>query len=385
MSACKIVTIKNKIPLYKNEEKANSVELLELEEFGYNIVSGIGNFNVGDKALFIEPDYNIPDTEMFSEYYRPDGDPRKSKLGLNGRIRAVRFNLHKGDGFPVYSYGVLMPISDIKLSEDLDKQFNIKKFETIINKKRKKLPNFKNPNNPFPLGMYKTDEENINNLWGNIEYPIELVGTQKIDGSSVTISSEFGICSRNNQIPFTIKKCISRRKANLFERLLLIVYKIFKIRKKIDLCIYGTVKNDDSYIIHGKSIFDKLVKYSKDNNIVLSLRGEINGQKFKGSGNSLNPTANLPTNIKFFGLDYKHEDGIYKKTTYTNLTELCNILELETCPFIFRKTFNSKQEIIDCCEEIFNNGNMIEGIVLNTEDYKFHAKYMNMYYDSKKK
>ena len=32
MSACKLVTVKKKTPLFKGEEQANSIELIELEE-----------------------------------------------------------------------------------------------------------------------------------------------------------------------------------------------------------------------------------------------------------------------------------------------------------------------------------------------------------------
>lgn len=42
-----IVTIKNKIPLFKNEEKANSIELIELEENGFQIVSQKDLYNIG--------------------------------------------------------------------------------------------------------------------------------------------------------------------------------------------------------------------------------------------------------------------------------------------------------------------------------------------------
>ena len=67
----------------------------------------------------------------------------------------------------------------------------------------------------FPEGVYKTDEENINNLWNHLEnkigYPVILVGTEKIDGSSITIGIKNGegfICSRNVNKPLTIKKVV---------------------------------------------------------------------------------------------------------------------------------------------------------------------------------
>ena len=46
-----IVTIKEKIQLYKGEEPANAIELLSLVELGYELVSAKDRFQVGDKAF----------------------------------------------------------------------------------------------------------------------------------------------------------------------------------------------------------------------------------------------------------------------------------------------------------------------------------------------
>ena len=219
MSACKLVTVKKKISLFKGEEQANSIELIELEEVGNSIVSQIGLYQVGDKAIFIEPDYCLPDTSLFESFNRPNGDESKSKLGKQGRIKAIKFNLHVGDGLPVYSYGILRPLDLVKtwLKENgLNKEapyeilLGIIKYEEPDDTKA----NLGGGSKSMPEGMYKTDETNINNLWKQIQYPITLIGTQKIDGSSITLYSRYnnkderisGICSRNYEKPLTIKK-----------------------------------------------------------------------------------------------------------------------------------------------------------------------------------
>ena len=56
---------------------------------------------------------------------------------------------------------------------------------------------------------------------------------------------------------------------------------------------------------------------------------------------------------------------------------------------LFNKVFNSRKEIETFCENYFierkkNTKEIIEGIVLKTEDCMFSAKYMNNEYDSKK-
>lgn len=108
-----IVTIKNKIPLFKGEEQANSIEKIEIEENGFSLVSQKDLYEIGDKAVYIQPDYSLSDIPLFESFIRPFGDPKKSKLGSNYRIRAVKFNLHTGDESPTYSVGILLPIEDV--------------------------------------------------------------------------------------------------------------------------------------------------------------------------------------------------------------------------------------------------------------------------------
>lgn len=45
MNPVSIVTIKSKIPLYKGEEAANAIELIELEEVGFELISQVCNGN----------------------------------------------------------------------------------------------------------------------------------------------------------------------------------------------------------------------------------------------------------------------------------------------------------------------------------------------------
>ena len=117
MEAVSIVTIKEVLPLYKGEEKANNVELIHLEEAGFDIVTQKGLYKIGDKAIFIMPDYCVSDNELFKEFIAPKGDENKSYLGkIDGkprRIRAKKFNLHKGDNLPLYSNGILLSYYEV--------------------------------------------------------------------------------------------------------------------------------------------------------------------------------------------------------------------------------------------------------------------------------
>ena len=112
------------------------------------------------------------------------------------------------------------------------------------------------------------------------------------------------------------------------------------------------------------------------------LRGELCGSGLKGSGNKLNPHANLKQQILFYGLD-DYSSGVTKKLPLDEFYAVTKELELNVCDVIFTKTFNSFDEIKAECEEYFKN-NVVEGIVLRNQTCTFSVKYMNNYYDSKK-
>lgn len=110
------VTIKAKFPLYKKEELAERVELITLEETGFELVAQKNLYQVGDTAVYIQPDYCVPETPLFQDFIAPSGDPKKSYLGKieeqPRRIRAIKFALSKEpNGEKVYSNGILLPLS----------------------------------------------------------------------------------------------------------------------------------------------------------------------------------------------------------------------------------------------------------------------------------
>ena len=117
-SAVSIVTVKNKIPLYKGDEQANSIEAIELEEVGFELVANKTLYQIGDRAVYIQPDYCVSDIPLFESFIRPNGNESKSMLGkvdgLPRRIRAKKFTLSKEpNGDPVYSNGILLPYDDV--------------------------------------------------------------------------------------------------------------------------------------------------------------------------------------------------------------------------------------------------------------------------------
>jgi hypothetical protein len=383
-----IVTIKNKTPLFKGEEQANAIEKIELEENGFSLVSQKDLYQIGDKAVYIQPDYSLSDIPLFDSFIRPFGEAKKSKLGSNFRIRAVKFNLHTGDYEPTFSVGILLPLKEVCesvpefMSKDksFDESLGITKWEEPDNSNGIKT----NGGNEFPSTIYKTDETNINNLWGHIEnkigYPIELIGTEKTDGSSISIIIENGditIGSRKLIKPWFINKVVGRRIPNLFERFMGL------FGRKPDLLIREMVKNEDEFITLSKPYIDRIKEFYGDEivNVSMVLRGEANGQSWKGSGNKNNPSSKNSANIKFFGVD--SYQGVAVKMGEEHFNNLMEELKFERCKVVFRKIFNSKEEIQKECNDYFKR-NLIEGIVIRTIDSRFSAKLMNDEYDSKK-
>lgn len=386
-----IVTVQKKTPLYKGNDLAERIELINLQELGFDLVAGKDLYQVGDKAVFIQPDYCLSDIPLFESYIRPNGEESKSMLGkIEGkprRIRAKKFNMSKEpNGEVVYSNGILLPLDEvmeyIRIKNNLSstdwardnwnftEQLNITKYEEPDNSSNVKV----GASSSFPVGIYKTDETNIYNQLGRIEFPITLVGSEKIDGSSITIGVKNGegfICSRNMQKPLFYNKRVGVRNKTFIEKLL--------FWKKPNLKIYERVANDqDDFVKYGKPY---LVKLSPIVDIVF--RGELNGSHLKGSGNKNNPARLEKPNIKFFGVDYFDKNEIAYKATNEGFINACNYYDFPVTKQVFKKQFNTFQEIVDECNLYFKT-NMIEGIVVRSLDSKFSAKCMNLSYDSMK-
>lgn len=391
-----IVTIKEKIQLYKDEEPANAIELILLNEFGFELISAKDRFQVGDKALLVEPDYNLPDTDFWKDWTAPNGDPKKSKLGSNNRIRAVKFNLHRGDGMPVYSNGILLNLSEVEshlnkkivlygLTEISDTSF-LTDIASELGIYKYEAPERNNggtgkagASREFPVGLYKTDEVNFNKI--NWTFPMHLVGMEKLDGSSITIGCKNGkgfICSRNLEKPVTYRKKTGFKRGLFYKILSYFGY---------DRNIYTEVESESEFVKVGKPYMDKLVEvctnpYRSEGYRNLVLRGELVGQgASNGSGNKNNPHAKVEPQIFFFGVD--NYDNTAKRLNFYDYMGVIGDLGFKHPNIVFDKLFESREELLKACEEHFGK-NMIEGIVVRSLDGKWSAKVMNLEYDSRK-
>ena len=384
-NAVQLITIKEKVPLFKGDEKAERIELILLEENGFELVSQKNLYQVGDRAIYIQPDYCLSNIPLFQSFIEG------SYLGKNNRIRAKKFNFHRGDGISIYSNGILLPLKEVfdflkipKIGEiysldtsiNLDEKLGITKYEEPEDNSGHGIKN--GSSTAFPQGIIRTEEENFNNLVHHVEklLPTRLIGKMKIDGSSITLwykDGKYGIASRNLGKPLTITKVTGRRKKTLLEKIL--------FWKTFDLNIYEEVECDSDFVKYGKPYLDKLVKYCKENKVNLVLQGELCGKGMKGSGNKNNPHAKEETDIIFFNLCKYDNQSV--RLSELDFQKICRDLNLPSSPLYFSKQFNTIQEIKDECESIFNK-QLIEGIVLRDENHNFSCKYMNNEYDSKK-
>lgn len=392
LNVVSIVTIKDNVTLFKGNDPAINIEKIELEENDFPLVAQKGLYKPGDQAVYIQPDYNLPDIPLFESFIRPYGDPKKSILGSHNRIRAKKFAFHTGNGESIYSVGILLPkeeVYDYLISQGVT-NIDGENLTTLLGVYKYEEPEpinggKQNSGKPFPHGLYKTDEPNWNNVSGRAEFPGYYVGTLKTDGSSITIFSksgnESGICSRNLLKPLKIKKCIGYRKPNFLERIKLFLNKIGISEFKNDFRLFEEVDNDDKFILLAKPYLEKLNEFCKEKGLNLALRGEANGATWKGSGNKNNPHAPLKENIKFFGVD--SYDHVAVKLPESEFDLIVNQLGLDRCDVIFKGYFENKESLISACEDYFKN-NLVEGIVIRSYDSAFSAKYMNLEYDSKK-
>lgn len=367
-----IVTITNKSSLFKKGtgEPATNIELINFsfangDECGFSVVSQKDLYQIGDSALYIQPDYCVPDTDLFRSFTAPYGDPNKSKLGKNGRIRAIKFNFNLSDSSdPIYSNGILLPLSEANIPSDVaDKA----EFLGVTKYEEPERFGTGNAKGNLPGFLYKTDEENAANLKSHINRVLETgerIGwTLKIDGSSFTQYFKkgvdgwtTGICSR------TLEK---------------------KLPENLNDTSDPWIKLSIS-----SGLYEKGMKYCQENNRELAFRGEIYGEGLKGSGNKSNPHSTMKPNLAIFGID-DLASGYAIKLLPSEVASICKELDLNYLPTIevLAKDYDT---LVALANSEFNaykkdRGWIVEGLVVRTlNNNNLSAKIMNSEYDAKK-
>lgn len=423
-----IVTINKFIPIFKDGMEANAISVVNFnfengDECGYNVIAQKGLYEIGDKAVYIQPDYCLSDSQIFDSFTKPGGDPKKSRLGKNNRIRAIKFNFTFQDKIdPIYSFGIMLPLSEVK--EFLGDNFNEDNLQELLGITKYEEPETAGSGltkGDFPSFMYKTDEENQANLKTKItqlcDGETELGYTFKHDGSSITVYFKkdnegnwiSGVCSRSQEKKleqeyvtkyFSDKEEYGRylhpetKVKGWFNH----ESKVFLTNEEIQNLVEEgkleekTVEVKDSWVELAKKsgLLENGLKYCMEHNVQLAFRGEIYGQGLKGSGNKVNPDANKKQGLILFGVD-SLDNGFSKRLHYGNIHNLktvCEAIGIEyTKPMVFKPT--SYENFCEIAEKIIAdekaNGRIIEGVVVRTiNSNEISTKYMNSEYDSKK-
>lgn len=397
MNLIQKVTIKNILPLYRNGQLAEKVELVTFEENQFSCMVQKGLYKSGDVVAYIIPDtyIDIRENDPFADY--------RSKMGGKKRVRAIAFNFQTEPteiSTKIYSNGILYPnLTDRQKNlllnekyEELEKELGLYKEDsdakfTTSAGKVDTTSDIKMPSN-----IYKTDETNIKSvpLKDIFQFPCKLNITKKFDGSSATVildSNQFpeGMVGSRNLLknPYTtIKKPVVY--TNFFKKLL---GKIGLLKK------YKTEKvlNEASEDIFIKNLIPYLKILQNSGYSNLALRGELVGKSFKGSGNGQNPDSNKDNQYVLFNVDTTME-GFARKVDVELFYEIAESLGIKTADCYtldpVHKThsieFHSYEDLEKFILDIFEKLPQIEGVVIKNESNTKSFKYMNDLYDAKK-
>lgn len=425
MKAVQIVKISKLIPIYKDGVEANSINLVNFEflngdECGYNVIAQKGLYELGDKAIYIMPDFCLSEISLFESFTAPNGEPNKTKLGKMNRIRAIKFNFQQENSSePIFSFGVLLPITEVKAylgdaydEETLTETLGITKYEepetSGSGQTKGGLPSF----------LYSTDETNQETLKSHIKKlcdgTTEMGFTIKRDGSSFTAYFKkdengnwyHGICSRNQEKKteqYYVSKYVDSHK-NEYTKFMDPETKEMGWKCHVnnhfvnDRDILNTdwkqvtteVKDSWVELANKSGLIDKGLEYCKANDIELAFRGEIYGQGLKGSGNKSNPDAAKKQGLYLFGVD-DLSSGFAVRINYSSEHNLAKLATLFGIEYSISDWFSPKnyEHFCEFAESIIadeaSKGRIIEGVVVRTKyTNELSTKYMNKVYDAKK-
>ena len=432
-----IVTITNLIPVFKEGVEANAIQVAKFSfengsECGFNVIAQKGLYEIGSKAVYIQPDYCLSENELFTSFIAPGGNPKKSRLGKQNRIRAIKFNFSfDGSNDPIYSNGILLPLEEVENflfegdnnycfysdmpSPDAYRELDLAEELGVTKYEEPETAGSGLTAGEFPSFMYKTDEQNINNIVDHVKKVInegqEIGITIKRDGSSHTTYFKLenddyisGVCSRSQEkkMDQTFVTDYLDSDKNLYHRYFdretmtkgwyCDELELFKTDDEVKDFEAVTKEVKDYWIelATNSGLLERGLAYCKEHGLQLAFRGEIIGQGLKGSGNKVNPDANEKQKLVLFGIDDLSE-GFSKRINYSsphNLRDVSKILGIEYTDSMVVKP-NTYEELITICEDIFKNeekeGRIIEGVVVRTMyTNDLSCKVMNLVYDSRK-
>lgn len=301
---------------------------------GWNVVVKVGEYKVGDLAVYYEIDSFLPIRPQF-EFLR------KSSFKRMGTAEGFRLKTIKLRG--QLSQGLLTPIPegivDPKEGDDLTDALDIVKYEPPIpaqlaGKIKGKFPSF----------IPKTDETRIQNFESDIGFlPVgeRVYVTEKLDGTSFTCyfnNGVFGVCGRNWELTETTDNSLWRM-ANMLE------------------------------------LKEKLTKYGKN----IALQGELIGAGINGN------LYGLSDHKLFFFTGYDIDKG--RRMFFDELEWLLFRLEVPMVPVLEKYGYTLPTEnLVDSMlqyaegKSVLNMGVDREGVVVRGLEREFSFKAISNTY-----
>lgn len=302
---------------------------------GWHVVVNKQEVQVGDKVVYFEIDSLLP----------ADNPSFAFLLNSKGKMKPLKPKKIRG----YISQGLVMPLSILPTGEyeegqDVTELLQVIKYEPPVQFKIGK-GNYSIPTKPFPSFIPKTDEDRAQTIPDKLKKFCgnEFVVTEKLDGTSFTAfikDGEFGICSRNQQVPYD------------------------------GLTIYGhTAINFD--------LENKFKELRKHFGYDFAMQGELIGGSVQGNPYKLNGFDIRWFN--FWNIDKQKDIGFYFADTqeYLNfngitLGEAAALLDMETVPII-----DNSFIMIDDVDKLVEmaSGKSLLNPEIEREGLVFRAKY----------
>lgn len=193
---------------------------------GWSVIVKKGEFNIGDKCVYVEIDSVLPEKPEF-EFLRKN----------NFRIKTMKMSgcISSGICFPLTilpekangTYEVDEDVTDVIGIKQYEKTMDVERIDESQSAKKKKYPKFlmrmawfrklvlpKKQAKGFPSFISKTDETRMQNMPFILKDKREWIVTEKVDGQSGTFclvrhkskfpfvkdKFEYIVCSRNNRL-----------------------------------------------------------------------------------------------------------------------------------------------------------------------------------------
>lgn len=318
------------IETIKHIEKHPNADALEIVQvLNYRCVVKLGQYQLGEKVVFIQPDTVLPDAPWTAFY--------KAK---SSRVRAIKLR-------GVWSMGIVEKLESVGLEpmevgEEVSALIGVVKYEAP-------MPQDLSAKGLLPFSMPKTDEERWQNL-EDIRFGEKVDVTLKIDGQSLTVYAKknedgtfsTGVCGRSLEFKDDAVNSYTRIAAQ-----------------------YGLV--------------EKVKRYAELNNTSIALRGESYGIGIQANGK--NPHAKQSPSFALFSVFLIDELVYARKGSPHYFYDVAEQLDIPTVP-IFETNVPLTRELIRHYDEGVDtlNGQAFEGVVINGSDFSF--KVMSKYYDA---